>query len=153
MQRIPMCACAFLLIRGSCVWPVHHSAHHRHYPVVHRIPRPLLPHCVQAQLHHPQHFLWWELFHCGWHLLWAWSSRHQRWQVRDTAFCYSTTRFCLSCTQSIRGIDWVINVIDRTINQWQRYLIWLHQNFDVTFQDIPTCLACRLWLFLLDYFC
>lgn len=78
-----LCVYFCLIFRGPCVWPVHHRTHHRYYPVGHRIPRPLLPHCVQAQLHQPQHFLWWKLFHCGWHLLWAWSNSNQRWQVRE----------------------------------------------------------------------
>lgn len=90
--RNNLCVCLSvhfcLIFRGPRVWPVHHSTHHRYYPAGHGIPRPLLPHCVQAQLHQPQHFLWWERFHCGWHLLWARSSSDQRWQVRERYLCH-----------------------------------------------------------------
>lgn len=68
--------------RRSCVWIMRHGFDYRHHPVVDRLPRPLLPDCLQAQLHSPQYLLWWKFLHPGGHLLRIWHCCHQRRQVR-----------------------------------------------------------------------
>lgn len=68
--------------RRPCVRPVRHGPHHRRPPADDGLPHPLLPHCVQAQLHHAERQLRAQPLHHGGHLLGGRPCSHQPGQVR-----------------------------------------------------------------------